>query len=350
MKSCNKLFLFSIVMMLGVKLVHSQDPRFSQYFASPMTLNPALIGKGVNDWRASINYRNQWFGNATAFPFVTSTVSLEKRISTEKTGNNQLAIGTVFLTDKSNGGLLKNNFISFGVAYNNALDLEGNQLLGGGISISYRNRILDPSKFIFQSQFTSGGYQPGFGTPDGVNIDRNSYIDLNAGLSYSERRKTMGFNVGISYYNAAKPRDGAYLNDEHLLNSRISIQGGLQFYLKGDDELDFSLNTNHQGNGMDVRDMVMLGAIYKIGFGDKDKGLNRINFGGWTRFSESAVAYIGLESTKNWLFGISYDFTLNSLTSVYSNMQTMEASFVWQFSGKKQNNKRGLKNYDTIIY
>jgi type IX secretion system PorP/SprF family membrane protein len=301
-----------------------------------MTVNPSLIGKNVIDWRAMANYRSQWYGLATAYPFVTSTLTIEKRIAIEKAGENQLAVGAMFLTDQSNAGLLKNNFFSLGLAYNNALDASGAQLLGAGLSVSYHNRILDPSKFIFQSQFGSNGYQPGIGVLDGVNITKNSYFDLNAGLSYSEKRKTMGFNLGISYYHAGGPKDGAYSPDQHLLYPRVSVQGGLQFYLKSKDEWHFSLLTNTQGAGNNIPDLVTLGTVYKINVNANAKGLNKFNIGVWERFNAATVAYIGLESANNWLLGVTYDFILTDLKSAYSNVKSMEFSFAWQFAGKSK--------------
>jgi len=53
----------------------AQDPNFSQFFASPLTLNPALTGKFDGSFRVAGNYRNQWptINNA----FVTKTVSVD---------------------------------------------------------------------------------------------------------------------------------------------------------------------------------------------------------------------------------------------------------------------------------
>src|SRR6185437_7654822 len=56
----------------------AQDPAFSQFFASPLSLNPALTGKFNGSVRVAGNYRNQWpqINNA----FITSTVSIDGNI------------------------------------------------------------------------------------------------------------------------------------------------------------------------------------------------------------------------------------------------------------------------------
>src|SRR6478752_7738621 len=167
-------------------LSQAQDPHFSQYFASPMLVNPALIGKEVPDWRTITNYRSQWW-NATISPFTTTTISLEKSFQTGTSGKNTLGLGFAILSDASNSGLLKNNYFILGAAYNLALDAEGRQLLGIGLEGSYANRLLDANKFEFQSQFGSMGFQRSAPSGDPVSVLSSTYWDMNVGIHYSNR-------------------------------------------------------------------------------------------------------------------------------------------------------------------
>src|SRR6186713_1207143 len=48
-----------VLMLLSVLTVTAQDPQFSQFYAAPLYLNPALAGS-TGQARAGINYRNQW--------------------------------------------------------------------------------------------------------------------------------------------------------------------------------------------------------------------------------------------------------------------------------------------------
>ena len=54
MKIC--LLVFSLF-LLGK--ASAQDPHFSQFFSSPLTLNPAFTGKFFGTYRVAGNYRNQ---------------------------------------------------------------------------------------------------------------------------------------------------------------------------------------------------------------------------------------------------------------------------------------------------
>src|SRR5687767_8728276 len=41
---------------------YGQDPSFSQFFSSPLNVNPALTANINTDWRIISNIRNQWVG------------------------------------------------------------------------------------------------------------------------------------------------------------------------------------------------------------------------------------------------------------------------------------------------
>ena len=108
MKKTSLLFICITIFVSGT--IFAQDPYFSQYFMSPMTVNPALTGKGISDIRLSANRKTQWWGGNIA-AFTVSTVAIEKKLSTSKNGNNQLYGSFMFLTDQSNNVLLKKNYL-----------------------------------------------------------------------------------------------------------------------------------------------------------------------------------------------------------------------------------------------
>ena len=75
-----KVLLIASLFLTGVSKTYAQDPYFSQYFMSPMTSNPASIGKGISDMRVMMNRKNQWWGSNDA-AFTITTLSFEKQIT-----------------------------------------------------------------------------------------------------------------------------------------------------------------------------------------------------------------------------------------------------------------------------
>src|SRR5688572_7098340 len=65
-------FIFAVMISGAVK---AQDPHFSQFFASPLTLNPAFTGKFDGSWRLAANHRDQWPSIPKAY--VTTSASFD---------------------------------------------------------------------------------------------------------------------------------------------------------------------------------------------------------------------------------------------------------------------------------
>src|ERR1700733_1506340 len=99
----------------------AQDPGFSQFFASPLTLNPALTGKFNGIVRVAGNYRNQWptINNA----FITSTISVDGAIFKNRLPETDVwGLGVMAMTDKSANGILSSNYLSLSTSYHKSLD------------------------------------------------------------------------------------------------------------------------------------------------------------------------------------------------------------------------------------
>src|SRR5204863_3995983 len=68
--------------------VKAQDPHFSQFFASPLTLNPAFTGKFSGSWRLAANHRDQWASIPKAY--VTTSASFDMPILKSKVPENDI--------------------------------------------------------------------------------------------------------------------------------------------------------------------------------------------------------------------------------------------------------------------
>src|SRR5215216_7300557 len=104
-----KKFIGVLILTGLVCVSKAQDPNFSQFFASPLTLNPALTGKFDGVFRVAGNYRNQWptINNA----FTTATVSLDAGILRNRIPEfDQFGVGVMAFVDQSGNGVLQNNF------------------------------------------------------------------------------------------------------------------------------------------------------------------------------------------------------------------------------------------------
>ena len=139
------------------RLCCAQDPHYSQFFASPLTLNPANTGNFDGDFRANSNYRNQWPSINNAFK--TYTVSIDAPIFEKKIPTyDRMGIGIVAMSDRSGNGLLSENDVAISVAYKKSLDEQGFSSLSVGLQASYVNYRFNPSVAYFEDQLTADGF------------------------------------------------------------------------------------------------------------------------------------------------------------------------------------------------
>src|ERR1043165_10315821 len=87
----------------------AQDPNFSQFFASPLTLNPALTGKFNGVLRVAGNYRNQW--PAVNNAYITSTVSVDANILPDMIPQTDTwGVALMAMSDRTASGILTSNY------------------------------------------------------------------------------------------------------------------------------------------------------------------------------------------------------------------------------------------------
>src|SRR6478735_3071081 len=170
--------------LLTGAVVIAQDPNFSQFFASPLTLNPALTGKFDGVFRVAGNYRNQWptINNA----FTTATISMDAGILRNTIPDyDQFGVGIMAFTDKSGNGVLQNNFLALSTAYHKALDENGFHQIGLGFQGTYVSKRLDITGLKFESMLRSDGFTGLMDESFAASQLKVSYFDMNLGVLYN---------------------------------------------------------------------------------------------------------------------------------------------------------------------
>jgi len=135
----------------------AQDPNFSQFFASPLTLNPALTGKFDGVYRVAGNYRNQWPTIYNAF--TTYTASFDMGILKNRIPEyDQFGVGILGFSDQAGDGVLKTNSVALSVAYHKSIDENGYNQIGAGFQGGFVSKRLDVTKVTFEDQLTTSGF------------------------------------------------------------------------------------------------------------------------------------------------------------------------------------------------
>jgi type IX secretion system PorP/SprF family membrane protein len=296
-----------LLLLCAFSTLKAQDPNFSQFFASPLTLNPALTGKFDGVLRVAGNYRNQWptINNA----FTTYTASVDAGILKNSIPEfDQFGVGVLAFSDKSGNGVLQNNAIALSTAYHKSLDENGYNQLGLGFQGSFVTKNLDITKVKFLDQLRADGFT---GLTNEV-FDQSSlnlsYFDLNVGMLYNG--STDGANnyyVGASMYHITRPKE-SFNGGTYVLDPRLTVQAGGRLPLADYNAIHFSAIHSRQANAVNT----VIGGAYMLNTNSDPVSPVNLYFGSWFRFGDAVIPYIGLEFNSLHI-GVTYDVNTSSL-------------------------------------
>jgi type IX secretion system PorP/SprF family membrane protein len=125
----------------------SQDPAFSQFYANPLYMNPAMAGV-EGPPKVYLGYRNQWPGATN--PYVTYHASFDQHI--EAIGGG---VGLHIGNDRQGGGVF--NTLSVDAIYAYHLQVSSRLMISGGFQASLGQRNMDPSDLVLPSDLTGAG-------------------------------------------------------------------------------------------------------------------------------------------------------------------------------------------------
>jgi len=312
---------------------YAQDPNFSQFFASPLTMNPAMTGKFAGQYRIAGNYRNQWPTINQAY--TTSTVSFDAGILKDRIPEfDQFGIGFMGFTDRSGNNVLQYNYLSVSTAYHKALDENGDNQIGAGFQATYSTKRLDISSLKFEDMLRSDGFT-GITSESFPGSKLNlSYFDVSAGLLFNGT--TNGYNniyAGVSAYHINRSVE-SFNEGEFRLAPRLTFQAGGSVPL-GEHAFHFSANHSRQAKALNT----MVGGAYAMMLNNDDEKPTNLYLGSWYRFGDAIIPYVGLEFGE-FHFGATYDVNVSKLKPASNMRGGIEISLIYIKQPRDPNAKK----------
>jgi type IX secretion system PorP/SprF family membrane protein len=324
-------FYFVILIVMQACLVSAQDPSFSQFFASPLTLNPALTGKFNGDLRAAGNYRNQWPTVNKAY--ITSTLSVDFNLLQDKLREgDQWGFGILAMTDKTANGILNSNYFGLSTAYHKAIDEDGMHTIGVGFQGVYANRILDGPRLHFVDGLQlDGSWLPSASEPVNLQVVSTSFFNINAGILYNgSLNGTNAVYFGVAMYNINQPKESFLGADNITVPSRLTIHGGGYFPSENSGETWYvSALYNRQAT---ASELVFGGALELSASTDESKPVN-VYIGSWIRLNnvgDAVIPYVGLDYDR-FNLGMSYDVNVSGFKLASQSQGGIEISLIYLF-------------------
>jgi len=270
--------------------VKAQDPSFTQFYASPIYLNPALAGS-TGCPRIVSNYRNQWpqlTGN-----YITSAVAYDSYVKSISGG-----VGIIALHDMQGQATIQTSMIGGIYSYNFKVNRKFSMMFGA--RAAYFQKFLDWDKLTFGDMidprrgfiFTSGDVPRGNG--------RRGFFDLSAGL--------VGFGknyyFGLAAHHLNQPDESMILGTSRL-PVRITGHAGAEIKLG---------QRGRYTNTTSVLPNIIY--QYQNGFHEMNIGTyvkyGDFTLGAWYRDRDAFILLFGI-SFEKFKLGYSYDLTVSKL-------------------------------------
>ncbi len=291
---------------------HGQDVIYSQFYANPIYLNPAIAGSKLSS-RLTLNYRNQW-------PTINQGYNSFSASWDQPVEKLSGALGVIVNTDVAGGGIY--NSISANGIYSYRLEVSRTILVNAAVQVGYIQHRLDWSKLIFEDQVN----QP---VPTQLNVGK---VDFSAGLLAGFKESAY---LGVAVNHLTRPDMSYNSGTTNRMDMRFTIHSGLLFDLK---------------DGLEGRDLRSLSISPNVVYEQQGK-FRQLNVGVyansypliagvWLRHCfgnpDAAIFLVGFQQ-KNYKLEYSFDYTVSRLK--IGSGGAHEVSMVFLFSNHKTVNR-----------
>lgn len=315
-------FLIIYLLLCTTCAIQAQDIHFSQFYASPLTLNPAATGDFKGDWRINNIYRSQW--NSIGPGYMTNALGFDMPVYLI---GEKFSGGINLVTDKSGPGNLFATKINLSVAWHRTINKHAFHI---GYQAGYVMKSVNVNNLTFPDQFNQeiGSFDTKLLSYDDRLNNHYSFVDMNAGIGWNRKFGKVTPKVGFAFFHINRPADSFYGNAARLktrsvltfhlkweLNETIYIQPDI-LYMKQQAATDFIAGFR-AGRKMNENAANITGIF---------AGLHARNT--FTAETDAAIITAGI-NMKNMDIGLSYDINVSSLQPATKNKGAFEISLIY---------------------
>lgn len=283
----------SLVLLFAVlssSVIWSQDPTFTQFYANPVYLNPALAGSSGCP-RIALNYRNEWpqlSGN-----YVTYSGAFDTYAKSVSGG-----VGIIAMHDMQGQGTIQTTMIGGVYSYNLRVNRKFSLMFGA--RAAYFQKFLDWDKLTFGDMIDPRRgfiYQTG-DVPRGNG--RRGFFDASAGfIGFSKY-----FYFGGAVHHLNRPDESMILGESRLPmrftgHAGANIPVGSRGRYGSTTSISPNIIYQYQNGFQELN----IGAYVKYG---------TFTVGAWYRNRDAFILLFGI-STDKFKLGYSYDLTVSKL-------------------------------------
>jgi len=331
---------YYVLILISIFIYQSgfaQDIHFSQFYMSPLNLNPAMTGITNCNTRIVANYRNQWAPILKSNAYNTYSISYDQKMTVGRT--DYFGIGGAFWGDVA--GATRFGTIQGKISGSYAKKMGGTRkkshFLVIGAEGAFSQRRISQSSLIF-----GDGIDPNTGEYGTTNdlVDRYNYLfaDISAGLLwFSNLNEYTNYYFGIAAHHLNQANQTFYNNEYVPLYTKFTVHGGGQFEIQPRISLLPNLVMFLQGPHVEVN--FGLSTRFAMGFSRKqDQGFQaglwyRLGTQYESKLHSDAIIISTRFDYEQFGIGLSYDINISSLNQASFGNNAIELALSYNICG-----------------
>ena len=319
--------IFAVVVlwtwMMGQQELHAQALNYSQYFNSPLLINPANTGFNPDyDYRAGMNYRTQWA--SVGVPYKTMGVWADTKLFANRFENGWMGVGGSIIKDVAGQGQLSATGASLSVAWHQMLGY--NSLLSAGFSAGVTTKRVDINKLNFDNQWNGQFFDITIPSFEPFAFSQVGYLDVNMGLNYAYfASENFYFNAGVSLMHLNRPKESFFA--PNISDARVPMRYNLFANASLKIEDLWIVNPNVYFSSVGNSSELVMGVNANLNLGGN--GLQQMIIGLYYRNADAIIPMVGYQ-INDLKITVNYDATISSLGRLNAARGAYELSIIKQ--------------------
>ncbi len=332
-------FTLCITLVLGLSFCQTafaQDPRFAQFYAAPLQLNPAMTGVFEGQFRMAANYRELYSSVLGNQPFRTIAASFDTRHEVSR--GNYFGFGAQLLSDAAGLSNFTRQTGNIGASFMKQLNggryASSEQYLIAGAQIGAGQQSLNWNKLWFSSQYDEANAAIRFDDPNGEGFLQNTsnvYADFNAGVLWYalfDDNQSIYFGGAIHHLNTPNV---SFLEQSNPLPRRWVAHGGGEIpftrqlsilpavAIMGQNKaMSTTAGANFRYTNREWRELALRAGAW-------GHVVNRLDSG----VTFDALTFTAILEMERWNLGFSYDVTMSNLALANNGRGAFEVSLMY---------------------
>ena len=301
----------------------AQDIHFSQFYNSPLNLNPAMTGLFNGNYRVTGNFRNQWF--SVPVPYMTFSGSFDARLFPFKIENDILGGGIQFNYDEAGDSRLSTLNLNLSLSYMKRISKSF--FMGVGVQAGYGQRRFRTDALTFDDQFNGDVFDPNITSQDLSNLNKTtiSFFDMAVGLGfrYQKSRRT-NLDYGVSLFHLTRPNQ-SFMGGDVRLGMKLTgfVNSSVKIHQQWDlmPHVLISLQENYRE--------IVAGLSARFHLNSNIGREAAIYFGTSYRIQDAIIPRIGFNYQNMWTVEFSYDVNISKFVPATNNNGGFELGVIY---------------------